>query len=116
VKYGDIVLILHYSSDVRCIKYRPALVISSNKFNTQKTDRILVPLTSNTKYNTTTDIIVKSDERIFKATGLKHSSVIRVGKIFTADVSLIKRRLGCLSDKKMKRVCSVIKKILSLEQ
>jgi len=98
VKYGDIVLILHYSSDVRCIKYRPALVISSNK------------------YNTTTDIIVKSDERIFKATGLKHSSVIRVGKIFTADVSLIKRRLGCLSDKKMKRVCSVIKKILSLEQ
>lgn len=111
---GDIVLIDHHTTDMHSLKVRPALVVSSDEFNKREPDRILLPLTSNIKRICPDDILIKDNEKIFNVTGLKVSSAIRAGKIFTADICLIKRKLGHLPNKKMAEVRNQIKKILHL--
>jgi len=114
VNCGDIILLIHFATDIHCTKIRPALVVSSDNYNARETDRILLPISSNIARACPDDILIKDNENAFKATGLKISSAIRVGKIFTADVSLIKRRIGHLPDKTMDAVRNQIKQVLGL--
>lgn len=115
MNYGDIVLIAHYATEMHCLKIRPALIISSKEYNTRETDRILLPISSNITRASPDDILITDKETAFKTTGLKVSSAIRAGKIFTSDISLVKRKIGQLGDKKLNKVREKIKKTLDLK-
>jgi len=114
VKFGDIVLLSHPATDYKSIKLRPALIISTDRYNERESDRILLPISKNIMRDCPDDILIKDSDRLFPTTGLKVSSVIRVGKIFTADICVIKRRLGRVSDEILNQVREKIKKVLGL--
>ena len=114
MKFGDIVLVSFPSTDYRSSKVRPALIISSEKYNTRESDIILLPISTNITRVCPDDILIKDSDKLFTKTGLKVSSVIRVGKIFTADKCIIKRRLGQLPDEIMNRVRDKIKELFEL--
>lgn len=115
MNFGEIVIIAHYTAELHCLKYRPAVVISPKEYNTRETDRILIPFSSNTARKSPDDILIEDKETAFKSTGLKVSSVIRVGKIFTSDVSSIKRKIGQLGKQKLSKIHAQLKKTLALK-
>lgn len=114
MNYGDIVLIDHYTTAGGDIKARPALVVSSDDYNTREIDRILIPITSNITRPCPDDLVLRNDDTAFPLTGLKVPSAIRVGKILTAHKDLIKRKIGHLSSDKMTEVNTIIRQILNL--
>lgn len=114
MKFGDIVLVTHPTTDYASTKVRPALIISSEKYNIRESDRILLPISSNITRICQDDIVIKDSDKSFTKTGLKISSAIRAGKIFTVEKNVIKRKLGYLPDEIMKQVQNKIKEILNL--
>jgi mRNA-degrading endonuclease toxin of MazEF toxin-antitoxin module len=90
------------------------LVISSDDYNKSDLDRILIPISSNISRSCQYDVAVMQDEKCYGATGLRSSSVIRVGKIITLHTNLIKRRLGYLTSDKMVEVNSKIREVINL--
>lgn len=112
MKFGDIVLLSHPATDFKNIKVRPALIISSDRYNERELDRILLPISKNIMRDCPDDILIKDSDKLFSTTGLRVSSAIRVGKIFTADKCVIKRCLGHLPDEFMNKVREKIKEVL----
>jgi len=103
---GDIVTIPFPFSDLSNSKLRPALVIAVLSGN----DLILSQITSKQakdKYS----IPLHQDE--FEIGTLRQESNIRPNKLFTADYSLIKSKIGKLKEFKTKivveKICKIIK-------
>ncbi len=92
LKKGDIVLLPYPFTDLSGQKARPALIISSDKFNNNR-DAIFVFITKE-EYKTHFDIRINSTDIHFANTGLKASSTIRVSKLVTLEKTLVKRKLG----------------------
>lgn len=103
-KPGDIILISYPFTNLSASKVRPALVISSGKYNQKETDIVIIPISSNVERLSEEDIIVENTIKDFKNTGLKMTSCIRCGKIFTLEKTLAKRYLGCLGDELLNEV------------
>ena len=92
---GDVVLVPFPFTDLTTQKRRPALVISSNRFNTSSADIILLGITS----QITTDL-VQSDYRLTsdeqKRSGLPKPSIVKAAKVVTLSQGLVRKRLGQL--------------------
>lgn len=91
---GDIVLIPFPFTDYSDVKLRPALVLSVGEFNNAGEDVVLAAISSNVNRRSAYDVVVCETDDGFRQTGLKRSSAIRCGKIFTFDRKQMKRRLG----------------------
>ncbi|PIR94234.1 growth inhibitor PemK, partial [Candidatus Falkowbacteria bacterium CG10_big_fil_rev_8_21_14_0_10_39_11] len=93
-----IILIDFAYSDESGSKLRPALTLTkpSNKYG----DLIVAAITSNTKRkHQSGDVKIERGDIDFAKTGLKESSVIRLGKLVTTHVSKVKNELGVLPKK-----------------
>lgn len=91
---GDIVLIPFPFTDYSTLKLRPALVLSVGEFNNAAEDVVLAAISSKVKRNSAYDVVIGEGDTGFEKTGLKRSSAIRCGKIFTFSQRQMKRRLG----------------------
>jgi mRNA interferase MazF len=84
-------------TDLATAKMRPALVVSSDDFNGQNLDLILVAITSQIpKKAASTDHALAAEDH--KQAGLPKPSLVKVGKIVTLDQRLIRKKLGRISD------------------
>ncbi|MBI3957937.1 MAG: type II toxin-antitoxin system PemK/MazF family toxin [Chloroflexi bacterium] len=112
---GAIVLVPFPFTDLTQQKPRPAVVVSSERFNRQSDDAILVALSSNTKRPLAdTDFVIWADDEDFAGTGLRLSSVVRCGKLVTMHQSLILTKLGTMNDQRMTNILSLVTKALGL--
>ena len=104
--FGDILLVPFPFTDQTSIKKRPTVVISSDKYNSQKPDLIITAITSqfNTSISFGEMIIVD-----WKSAGLLKPSVIKP-VITTIEKSLIIKKLGKLKEKD----CDELKELISL--
>ncbi|VVB80812.1 PemK-like, MazF-like toxin of type II toxin-antitoxin system [uncultured archaeon] len=102
VKQKDVVLLPVIFSDQTEIKVRPAVVISNNEINEMSDDVMLVPLTSVLKEMPYS--IMLTDKNLADGR-LAAPSRARADKIFTADKSLIQRKIGTIQQD----ILSVIK-------
>lgn len=102
---GDVVLMDFPFSDLTASKKRPALVIT----NLKGEDFILCQITSKTRVDDYA--IVLSDDDFSEGT-LHLTSLVRPNRIFTAHVSLIDRKIGCLRKKKIEEIVEEVCKIL----
>jgi len=94
---GDIVLVPFPFTDLTRQKARPAVVVSSQRFNTTSPDVILVAISSKLPaIANDMELIVRHGSAGFQATGLRVSSVIRPTKLVTLQQSLIYTTLGKL--------------------
>ena len=94
MKKGDVVLISFPFTDLTSLKVRPALVISNDSYNGIQNDIVLLLITSKVSRVTQDDYLLKATNTEFKETGLRQTSVFRVGKIQTLNKTLLVSRLG----------------------
>ena len=95
---GDIVLVPFPFTDLTRQKARPAVVVSSMRFNAASADVILVAISSKLPATPNDmELIVQRSSAGFQATGLRVSSVIRPTKLVTLQQSLIYTVLGKLA-------------------
>ena len=89
---GDIVLVPFPFTNLTTVKKRPALVVSANWYNKRYMDVVLVAVTSRVPL-----ILDELDYRItesdFKTGKLYKDSVVKLGKVFTIENSLIIRKV-----------------------
>ncbi len=112
-KRGDIVLVPFPFTDLSTIKQRPALIISSNGFNRNHEDVIIVALTSNRASAAKGhNYLIDGTEQL--RAGLPKEGVALVGKIITIDQRLIRRVLGSLSPRTVTEIARRVGKIISV--
>lgn len=89
---GDIVLVPFPFTDLTAVKKRPALVVSANWYNKRYRDVVLVAVTSRVPL-----ILDELDYRItesdFKTGKLYKDSIVKLGKMFTIENSLILQKI-----------------------
>ena len=109
-KRGDVVLVPFPFSDQTAIKKRPAVIISTNKYNDNSSDVIIIAITS--QANIAMDIgeclIVD-----WQKAGLIKTSSIKPA-ISTIEKALILKDLGKLSDRDMYSMNTALSKLLEL--
>ena len=90
----DVVVVPFPFTDRAEAKRRPALVVSSNEFNSQHRQTILAMITTAESADWPSDILIQD----WKAAGLSVACTVRL-KLFTLDNGLVVRRLGKLSER-----------------
>ena len=113
IQQGDIVLIIYPFTNLSSTKVRPALVISSSEFNDLNKEAVCVFITSR-YYDTPFDLQVSQGSVGFDMTGLRQRSTVRVGKIATLHLNLVKRHLGQMPSDSMKEVKKILNFLLHL--
>ncbi len=111
-KPGDVVLIPFPFTDLTTVKYRPAIVISSARFNKTQYDIIAVAVTSN-PYAERKEYGYTLGKEECKRAGLFSPSTVKVGKITTIDQRLIRKRIGYLSHKTVAQISTHLHTILN---
>lgn len=94
---GDVVAVIFPFSDLSGQKLRPALVLANAEFG----DLILCQITSKT-YSSRLAIPVDSTD--FKQGAVPLKSYVRIDKIFTAESSIVNKRVGRLKTGVLKKV------------
>jgi mRNA-degrading endonuclease toxin of MazEF toxin-antitoxin module len=109
---GDIVLIpdAPYTNRL-AVKPRPCLVISGLQFNQSSPDIILAPISSNVRHGDTKQVAIQSSDASFFHTGLKRTSAIKCGAIFTYSQTQVRRKLGFVQQQTLE---SVRKKVVDI--
>ncbi len=103
VHAGQIVLFRFPQTDLRRGKLRPALIIG--KLPGSFEDWLICMISSQTHHHTEGfDNIVTTDDADFPQSGLKNSSVIRVGRLAVVDVTLL---LGAIGEVDASRLAKV---------
>ena len=104
----DVVAVPFPFTDRRAVKRRPALVLSSNRFNRAHDQSILAMITSTTG-SWPSDVAVDD----WREAGLSFPCKVRF-KLFTLDNSLVIRKIGSLSDKDSRVARSALSRHLGL--
>ncbi len=100
LRRGDVVLVPFPFTDLTRQKARPAVVVSSERFNAASADVILVAISSKLPATSNdTDLVLQHGSADFQTTGLRVSSVIRTAKLVTLQQSLIYTTLGKLDSR-----------------
>jgi mRNA interferase MazF len=97
---GDIVLVPFPFTDLSTVKKRPALVVSANWYNKRYRDVVLVAVTSHVPL-ILDELDYKLTESDFKTDKLYKDSIVKLGKVFTIENSLI-----------IKKICDVHSRIM----
>ena len=108
-KRGDIVLVSFVFADVKGVKKRPALVLSSEPYHAGRQELIVAAITSNVDRVLTGDYKIKD----WQACGLPLPSVI-TGIIRTIKQNMVVRALGTLPSPERRAFDKHLKIVLSL--
>ena len=93
-KFGDLVMVPFPFTDQTSVKQRPAVVVSSAAYNSERPDIILMAVTSQIKASATVgEIMIHA----WQKAGLSKSSAVKP-IITTIEKRLVIRRLGQLSE------------------
>ncbi|MBV6467753.1 MAG: hypothetical protein PGMFKBFP_03124 [Anaerolineales bacterium] len=90
---GDVILIPFPFTDLSATKQRPAVIISSDQFNNNHKDVIVMAITSQVPSQIPEDEYLLSSTDM-KTSGLPRKSIIKLGKVVTINQSLIVKKLG----------------------
>src|SRR5258706_7652038 len=104
---GDVILVAFPYSDLSDFKLRPALVIGKAEFK----NLILCQITSKPG---TSNSAIKLEDSDFESGSLNRVSYARPDKIFTAEPSIIEKRVGKLSADSRDKVRAAVRAIFSV--
>jgi len=106
-KCGDVVLVEFIFSEKIGSKKRPALVLSSDRYNESRQEVIVVAITSNIERQLIGDTKLKD----WKEAGLRYPSLV-TAIIQTIKAEMITHRLGSLSEEDFQSVKANLKMVL----
>src|SRR5690625_469787 len=104
---GSVILVPFPFSDLKGLKQRPALVISSVK-NQLETNKIICMMITSVNPVFSTDYHVSA----WQESGLIKPSVVKVNRLFTINSTHVKRTLGKLTASDIENVYSILLKIM----
>ncbi|MFN8525504.1 MAG: type II toxin-antitoxin system PemK/MazF family toxin [Chloroflexota bacterium] len=107
-EFGDIVLVPFPFTDHSTVKRRPAVVVSSARYNRERTDLIVAAVTSQVRPSQTIGERLLGD---WMAAGLIKRSVLKP-LLSTVHSSLVVRRLGALSERDLKSLSAALREML----
>lgn len=102
---GKVVVVPFPFSDLSSSKVRPALVVSA----LDGYDVILCMITTRNRFD---DYAISLCDSDFSSGGLKHDSMLRTNRLFSADTAIIQKRAGKISMEKMNEVIERIIEIV----
>lgn len=105
---GDVILVPFPFTDLTTTKQRPALIISSTKFNRVYRDVIVVAITSHIESGALADTEYRLTKSENLAAGLPKPSTIKLAKIVTLDQNLVRKKLGKLRSQTIKHIIAKI--------
>lgn len=108
-KRGDVVLLPFPYTDQSGSKRRPAVILSTDDYNTRRADIIVAPITSNLGTRQTDETILVD----WASSGLVKPSVVK-GILGTVQKTLVIRVMGTLSAPDLQKVEETFAKALSL--
>jgi mRNA interferase MazF len=113
---GEVYLVAFPFTDLSATKVRPALVVSAAPYHRATSDVLLAAISSVPSKGRPppSDVVLLSTDPEFGACGLKRSSVILCGKLFTMEQRLVLRTLGSLGRHTMGRVDAALAASLGL--
>ena len=94
-KQGDVVLLPFPFTDLRTIKQRPAVILSTEAFNVRQRDVVVVAITSHVPSVPNPEDYRLSDVDQ-RTAGLPKLSIVKCAKLLTIDQRLIRKTLGRL--------------------
>jgi mRNA interferase MazF len=108
----DIVLTQFPFTDLRGASIRPALVVSQGPIGQ---DVVLAAISSVIRgSNAATDCLIEPTHAEFPLTGLRVASVVRLHKLVTDELSVIRSRLGCIGPRLQLDVDKLLRGVLGL--
>ncbi|NJE02080.1 type II toxin-antitoxin system PemK/MazF family toxin [Thermococcus sp. JdF3] len=115
-KRGEIVLLPFPFNDLKRAKTRPALVVSSERFNRISNAVIVLQITSNIDSGFRELNVLISDEDIERYKGTKPiiPSIVKPYVIVSINKRLVIKRIGLLKEHKMREVQKSIRAVLGL--
>jgi len=114
IRRGDIVLIEFPHSDMKGTAVRPALVISTDSHNTTDADVVCLMISSQVDKARPGDIVLTSKDPGFSESGLHYDSAFRVSRLQALEQTMVRRRLGRVSDDLLARIGDGVAKLLGL--
>ncbi len=110
---GDVVLLPFPFTDLSTIKQRPAVVISSSRFNKTHSDIVVAAITSHIAGTVfKTDYRIPKDDQIHG--GLPKPSLVKCSKVVTIDQRLIRKKLGSFSEETTVKILKEVQCIFIL--
>jgi mRNA interferase MazF len=94
VKPGDVVLVRFPFADLAAAKKRPTLVLARTVRSPRNRLAILAMITSQVESLRLEGDVLLSE---WRAAGLLHPSLLRIGKVATVDEDLIEKKIGRLA-------------------
>jgi len=110
-KCGDVVLLPFPFTDLSTTKQRPALIISSDWYNDNRNDIIVVAITSHIPAKLGEEEYLLSDPEQ-KSAGLPKPAIVKVTKIIAIDHRLIRRIIGHLPKDPLNKVKNLLNKFV----
>jgi mRNA interferase MazF len=106
---GDVAIVPFPFTDMAVAKPRPALVLSTQKSNSESGNTIFAMITTAAKSHWPTDVPLVNAE----AAGLNDASLVRL-KLFTLDNRLVARKIGKLSPRDRAAVRKMLRAVVEI--
>jgi mRNA interferase MazF len=110
-EYGDVFLLPFPFTDLTSTKKRPAIIISSEWFNQNRKDIIVIVITSQIPDTLGKDEVLLSPAEQ-NDVGLPKTSIVKVTKPITIDQMLIIKRIGKCSKRLMRKLKKLLTKFI----
>ena len=111
VKQGSIVLVDFSYSNLKETKYRPALVISSSKYNETAIDVVVLRVTSRSRGGVWESEIIKDD--LAEGTINIEPSYVKVDSIYAVEKEIIRKIVAQLKEEKIKEIKTQLLELFS---
>lgn len=112
-RQGAVVLVPFPFTDQSGSKVRPAIVVSSDLFNSLHSDIVLAAITTQipVALDPRTEIVLGQAD---VTTGrIKQASIIKAAKLFTCETGLIRRQVATVETAKLAEVLAVLRALFS---
>ena len=111
VKQGSIVLVDFSYSNLKETKYRPALVISSSKYNETAIDVVVLRVTSRRRGSLWESEIIK--DNLAEGTIDIEPSYVKVDSIYAVEKEIIRKIVAQLKEEKIKEIKTQLLELFS---
>jgi mRNA interferase MazF len=115
MRRGDIILLDHPFTDATGWKVRPALIVQNDPDNARLTNTIVALITKNvSRVNEPTHLLIDVSTVEGRQSGLRHTSAVVCGNLFTVSQAKVIRAIGNLPASIMSQVDGCLKVALAL--